>query len=86
MQDGVTLEGRRQGRQPYLVMDDAYVQGVAPAATVQADQAETGANEGVSQEPVLEVEEVGTATENLRLVLRLQTEALPQMHAAEALG
>jgi hypothetical protein len=40
----------------------------------------------VSQEPVLEVEEVGTATENLRLVLRLQAEALAQMHAAEALG
>ena len=85
VQQGVAVEGRRQAGEGDVVLHRADAQGVAPAAAVQPDQAETAADHGMGQVPVFKMEKMGAAAEHLGLVLLLETEALAQVHAPEAL-
>ncbi len=85
LEDGEALERLGQLRRANEIPPELDLRRVAQAPPIETRGHEDGADRRMTQGQVLDVEEVDALTEDLRLVILLDAEALARMATAEAL-
>lgn len=85
MQDGVTVEGRRQSGQFNIIMLDFYPHSVLTAAPVKPRQSQAVANNGMDRVPVLDMKKIQSTAENASFVVIFNPQTKARMHAPESL-
>ena len=85
LQDGEAIEGFGQMGRCDAIVPDLDLCRVAGAAPIKTRSHQRGAHQGMRQGEVLDVKEVDALAEDLRLVVRLDAEALARIAPAESL-
>lgn len=83
LEDGEAVERRRQTAECNAVVPELDASRIVDASPIEARHQQTGADQGTRQRQVLDVKEVETMAENLRLVVLLDAETLPRLAPPE---